>query len=80
MLRYVALVTDTTRYSYGFNMALTWTLASMLAGPIIKGDVGRAEAQRCAQFAQQWLLKAMALDAQQQKIDLTQSVDWIAGR
>ena len=80
MLRYVALVTDTTRYSYGFNMALTWTLASMLAGPIIKGDVGRAEAQRCAQFGQQWLLKAMALDAQQQKIDLTQSVDWIAGR
>ena len=80
MLRYIALVTDTTRYSYAFNMALTWSLASMLAGPIIKGDVGRAEAQRCAQFAQQWLLKAMALDAQQQQIDLTHSVGWIAGR
>lgn len=80
MVRYIALVTDTTRFSYSFTMALTWSLASMLAGPIIKGDVGRAEAQRCAQFAQQWLTKAMASDAQQQRIDLTHSVGWIAGR
>lgn len=80
MMRYISRVTDTTRYSYSFIMALTWSLASMLAGPIIKGDVGRAEAQRCSQFAQQWLYKAMASDAQQQKIDLSHSVGWIAGR
>lgn len=80
MLRYVARVTDTTRFSYTFTMALTWSLASMLAGPIIKGEVGRTEAQRCAQFAAQWLSQAKLHDAQQQKVDVTQNVAWIAGR
>lgn len=80
MLRYIARVTDTTRFSYSFTMALTWSLASMLAGPIIKGEAGRAEAQRCAQFAAQWLSQAKMHDAQQQQIDVTQNVAWIAGR
>lgn len=80
MLRYIARVTDTTKFSYRFTMALTWSLASMLAGPIIKGEVGRTEAQRCAQFAAQWLSQAKLHDAQQQKIDVTQNVAWIAGR
>jgi hypothetical protein len=38
VLRFTALVTDTTRFSPLFTQALTWLLASMLAGPIIKGD------------------------------------------
>lgn len=80
MLRYVARITDTTKFSYTFTMALTWSLASMLAGPIIKGEVGRTEAQRCAQFAAQWLSQAKLHDAQQQKIDVAQNVAWIAGR
>lgn len=79
-LRYIALVTDTTRFSHSFTMALSWTLASMLAGPIIKGDVGRAEAQRCAQFAQQWIAQATMNDARQQRVEVTPSVGWIAGR
>lgn len=80
MLRYIARVTDTTKFSYSFTMALTWSLASMLAGPIIKGEAGRVEAQRCAQFAAQWLSQAKLHDAQQQKIDVTQNVAWVAGR
>ncbi len=80
MMRYIARITDTTRYSYNFTMALTWALASMLAGPIIKGAEGRAEAQRCSQFAEQWLLRAKALDAQQQQANPVHAVGWIAGR
>ena len=38
---FTILVTDTTRYSPMFTDALSWLLASYLAGPILKGDEGR---------------------------------------
>lgn len=39
-VRYVALVTDTTKFSPLFVLALARLMASMLAGPIIKGETG----------------------------------------
>ena len=37
------LVTETARFSPLFTMALSWHLASMLAGPVLKGEAGAAE-------------------------------------
>lgn len=46
LLRYVARVTDTTKFSPLFIRALAASLASMLAGPVLKGEQGmRAAAQ-----------------------------------
>lgn len=81
VLRYVAQVTDTTTFSPLFTMTLSWHLASMLAGPTIKGDVGAAEAKRCAQMMMAWLGKASTSDANQHDIgELRPSVAWIKGR
>ncbi|WP_422096891.1 hypothetical protein [Variovorax sp.] len=41
-LRYIQLIEDTTKFTPGFVTALARLLASYLAGPIIKGDVGAA--------------------------------------
>lgn len=79
-LRYVARITDTTKFSAMFVMALSWQLASLLAGPVIKGDAGAAEAKRCAQMAMAWLSKAMSADANQRNMKPTHTATWIANR
>lgn len=80
VLRYTARITDTTKYSPLFVMALSWHLASMLAGPVIKGDAGAAEAKRCAQMMAMFLNQAKASDANQRKANLQHTVSWMAGR
>lgn len=80
VVRYTARVTDVTKFSPLFNVALSWHLASMLAGPIIKGDAGAAEAKRCAAMMQAWLGKAIESDANQRKIAPAHVPGWIAGR
>lgn len=56
--RYVTSSVDPSKFSPLFVTALSWLLASMLAGPILKGDVGAAEAKRCEQAALQYLTMA----------------------
>lgn len=85
MARYIALVTDTTKFSPLFVTTLSWHLASMLAGPLIKGEAGAAEAKRCSAMAQAYLAEAKNSDASQRKVDPDAvspktSVGWIAGR
>lgn len=80
MLRYTAYVSDTTVFSPLFTMALSWHLASMLAGPIIKGDQGAAEAKRCTQMAMGYISQAEASDANQRRINLEHIVPWTSGR
>ena len=65
VLRYTTRVTD---------------LASMLAGPVLKGDAGAAEAKRCAAMVEHWLAKAQMSDANQQQVTLQQVTPWIGGR
>lgn len=79
-LRYIAHVTDPTKFSPLFTTALSWHLASMLAGPVLKGDAGSAEAKRCIAMMQAYLSKAATSDANQRKANLTHSPAWIAGR
>jgi len=78
--RYTRFVTDTTVFSPLFVDALTWYLASYLAGPILKGDIGAAEAKRCMGNAMGMLAKAAASDANQRRTHIAQNVGWIAGR
>lgn len=80
VLRYTALVTDTTKFSPLFVMSLSWHLASMLAGPILKGDVGAAESKRCTAMMQAYLSKATESDAGQRRINPQHNVGWINGR
>lgn len=80
VLRYTAIVTDTTKFSPLFNMTLSWHLASMLAGPMLKGDAGAAEAKRCTAMMQSYLSQAMESDAGQRRTNLLHNVGWISGR
>jgi hypothetical protein len=79
-LRYTAFVNDTTAFSPLFVLALSWHLASMLAGPIIKGETGAAEAKRCAQMFALFESQAEASDAVQRNIKPEHIVPWTAGR
>lgn len=80
VLRYTAIVTNTTVFSPLFVMTLSWHLASFLAGPLLKGDIGAAEAKRCAAMMRAYLSQAVMSDANQRKISPRHNVGWIAGR
>lgn len=80
VLRYTVHVEDPTQFSPLFTMALSWHLASMLAGPVIKGDAGAAEAKRCQQMMMVYLQQARASDANQRKINVEHIVPWTSGR
>jgi hypothetical protein len=77
---YVSRVEDPTKFSPLFTQTLSWHLASMLAGPVIKGDAGAAEAKRCIQMMAHFLAKATVSDANQREIRPTHSPSWISGR
>lgn len=80
LLRYVREVSDTTRFSPLFTMTLTHLLASMLAGPIIKGAEGNAESKRQLQLMNAYLTQAKGSDAQQRDATPTHHVGWMTGR
>jgi hypothetical protein len=52
----------------------------MLAGPIVKGDQGAAEAKRCQTMMQQFLGRAETSDANQRKVNPEHYVSWIQNR
>lgn len=80
MLRYVSRMTDTTRYPMLFTMALSHMLASMLAGPLIKGTAGITISQSQSALATQYARLAVQQDVGQQSVGINHSVGWIAGR
>ena len=80
VIRYHAKISDPTKFSPLFTITLSWHLASMLAGPVIKGDQGAAEAKRCVAMTTLYLGKAMEADSNARKIKPEQIVPWIAGR
>lgn len=80
VLRYIVMETDTSKYSAMFVVTLSWLLASMIAGPIIKGDVGAAEAKRCLGMSQVFSAKAKDLDSNQRRTSVTHVVPWLAAR
>lgn len=80
VLRYTGEVTDSTKFSPLFTEALCWLLASKLAGPVLKGDSGRAAAVDCLKMFNMWLGKATVSDANQQRHQVAQSTTWMANR
>ena len=80
LLRYQALVSDPTKFDPLFTLSLSWHLASMLAGPVIKGEEGAAEAKRCMQMALMYLGQARASDANQRDVKVQHIVPWTSGR
>ena len=80
VLRYTGHVENTAAFSFLFTTALSYLLASMLAGPILKGDAGiQAATQQLALF-EQFKGKAAASDANQRKTRLEPAPSWIRGR
>lgn len=80
ILRYTTQVTDTTKFSPLFVLSLSYLLASMLAGPILKGDAGTAAAEQQMQLFAAMKGQASASDANQRKTNLKPATSWIRGR
>lgn len=80
VLRYSGHITDTTQFSPLFIEGLVLLLASKLAGPVIKGADGRAEAKAKLQDFATWFAMAAVSDANQHRQKPAQSVDWIVNR
>ena len=80
MLRYQALITDSTKFSPLFVVTLSWQLAAMLAGPVIKGDQGMAEAKRCTAMMARYFATAKQQDNLHRDITEEHIVPWTSGR
>lgn len=80
VLRYTAYVRDTSQFSPTFLVALSWLLASYMAGPVIKGDAGSAEAKRCLQMFGSVYARATMTDSNQHKHKVAHNVPWIGAR
>lgn len=80
VLRYTTLVEDTTKFSPLFALALSYLLASMLAGPLIKGDAGVTAAEQMLQLFGSFKAQAVTSDANQRKTHVEPAVSWIRGR
>jgi hypothetical protein len=79
--RYTSVVTDTTKFTPLFVMCLTCMLRSMLAGPVLKAEAGRAESKAAKQeLLTVWLPKATAADAQDRNVQPGQVVSWVSNR
>jgi hypothetical protein len=83
VLRYTVRINDATKFPPLFTQSLGWMLASMLAGPVLKGEEGRTAARACEQQAVFWLSRATASDAGQAHAMPRQdqhAVSWVVNR
>lgn len=63
VIRYQARVTDSSKFSQMFVYAVSWQLASMLAGALIKGDEGMGAVRNATQMAEFYMQRAAAFDS-----------------
>lgn len=63
VLKYTRDVTDTTKFTPEFVSALSWTLASYIAGPIIKGNEGANASMKLLERAMAEGKRSAAADA-----------------
>ena len=80
VLRYQARVTDTAQFPPLLVTALAWHLASMLAGPVMKGGEGAQMAQNCIKQMAMYLAQARNADSAQRKQHVEHIVGWMSGR
>lgn len=77
---YTRRVEDAGKFPPLFVDALSWLLASYLAGAIIKGDAGRTASRATTEAFQQVLGTASMRDAAQQYVPARVSASWISAR
>lgn len=63
-----------------FCEALARLLAAKLAGPLLKGDTGRAETKAQMQYFADAFSRAVESDGNQRRLNLTHAPAWMAGR
>ncbi|MBP6563992.1 MAG: hypothetical protein KA200_00105 [Burkholderiales bacterium] len=80
VLRFQVRVTDTAKFPPSVTSAISYMLASLLAGPLIKGGEGIAESKRCREMAEVEVLQAMVNDGRQRKVVPEHVVPWLAVR
>lgn len=80
VLRYTQYVSDPTRFSPLFVLCLSHYLASFLAGPLLKGEVGRAEAKEQLRLAMTYQEGAESSDSNQRRIRPAQGASWMVNR
>lgn len=80
VLRYTRSVSDTTQFTPLFNAALPRFLASMLAGPILKGAEGRQESLAQLKIFETLFEAATESDANQRRLNVVPGAPWMAGR
>lgn len=80
VLLYTEYVVETHLFPPLFQMAVAWHLASLLAGPIIKGEVGSNESKRCLQTMMLYVNKASKSDSDVRRVHTDKPTSWIAGR
>lgn len=73
-------ITDPARFTPLFTEALSWMLASYLAGPLVKGESGRQEAIRCWSAFRIAFAEATRSSASQQRLVLPHIPAHLAGR
>lgn len=78
--RYTVSATDPTRWSQLFSLAVAWQLASMLAGPLLRGDTGIAQAKKAAQMATAYFERAKDADVKSGRVTPAHLPPWIAAR
>lgn len=80
-MRATYFVVNPARFPAAFTDALTWLLASMLAGPLLKGEMGAAAARRCLDyFYTVKLPQARNIDATQRHNKPEHQAPWMAAR
>ncbi len=79
-IKYTSRVDDPQKYSPLFVDALSWLLASYIAGPVLKGDAGAAMAKICYQSFMLVMSQARNSDAGQKSIKQEHSADWMRAR
>ena len=80
VLRYVPKIGDATRFSKQFSNALSYRLAYMLAGTIVRGTEGVGLSQRLLQRSEYLAGKAAARNGMQRKARARHVVPWHARR
>lgn len=79
-IRYTSKVTDTTRFTIEFVDALSYLLASYLAGPVLKGEMGMKVGLDMMKMFKLSMAEAAASDANGSKPKINHVPDFVQAR
>lgn len=80
VVKLIQLVKDPARYSNLAIDALSWLVASYIAGPLLKNEAGAAAATKCFQAYRVMVGKAEVEDANQRRVRPEHKPNWIGAR